>query len=153
MSATDWLGGIGGVLGALGGPAGLYVYRLERRERSQRELKDELLKLRDHALKLRRIGSEAADEYRDSAWWTASGGQEARNGIKELRPYVALKCPQLEAPLIDVYSGYDQASAALFAPDASEGERRTVMARQARRADQLGESANDLYVRIHDLTN
>ncbi|UGY93627.1 hypothetical protein [Streptomyces gobiensis] len=153
MSATDWLGGIGGVLGILGGPAGLYVYWLERRERSQRELKEQLLKLSDHALRLRRLGNEAADEYRDAAWWSASGGLEARNSIKELRPYVALKCPQLEALLIDVYSSYDQASAAVYAPESTDTEKRVVTSRQARHAGQLAESANDLYVRIHDLTS
>lgn len=153
MSATDWLGGIGGALGALGGPAGLYVYWLERRERARQEVTEQLLKLRDHALTLRRIGQEAADEYRDTAWWSTSGGGEARNKIKELRPYTALKCPQLEALVIDVYSNYDEASASTYGPNASDRKQSEVRTRQSRRSDKLAESANDLYVRVHDLTS
>jgi hypothetical protein len=151
MSALEWLGAAGGLVGAIGGPAGLWAAVQLHQDRSRREPQEQLAKLRDQVLKLRRIGQDAADDYRNRAWWTAANGLESRNCIKEMRPYVAREWPQLEALLVEVCTAYEQASTTFHQPRADPDARARAAAKQARHANVLTEKANDLATKIHDL--
>ncbi|WP_159053510.1 hypothetical protein [Streptomyces regalis] len=151
MSALEWLGAAGGLVGAVGGPAGLWAAVQLHQDRARREPQEQLAKLRDHVLKLRRIGQDAADDYRNRAWWTGANGLESRNCIKEMRPYVAREWPQLEALLVEICTAYDQASTTFHQPRADPDARARAAAKQARHANVLTEKANDLATKIHDL--
>ncbi|WP_328550009.1 hypothetical protein [Streptomyces sp. NBC_00366] len=151
MSALEWLGAVGGLIGAVGGPAGLWAAVQLHQDRARREPQEQLAKLRDHAFKLRRIGLDAADDYRNRAWWTAANGLESRNCIKEMRPYVAREWPQLEALLVEICTAYDKASTTFHQPRADPDARARTAARQARNANILTEKANDLAIKIHDI--
>lgn len=146
----DVLLAIGGLLGALGGPAGLWAAWNQRQESKHREEKEQLAKLREHVLRLRRIGSEGARRYRDHDWWNRSGGLEARNAIVELRPYIKLKWPKLEAALLEATWSYYAAAASVI-ERAPGQDRSSVEREQSQHADLLAQQANDVAVQIHDL--
>jgi len=116
-----------------------------------REKRERLVKLRDCVLRLRRIGSEAAQQYREEEWWSSSGGLEARNAIVELRPYIQQEWPKLEAGLLEVTWSYDAASSAFIAPATPERDRSLARRDQSRHAELLTQQASDTAVKIHNL--
>ncbi|MGW4165899.1 hypothetical protein ACWEGX_03040 [Streptomyces chartreusis] len=132
--ATDWLSAAGGVIGAIGGPAGLWAAWSQHRANRRRQYgpPEELVGL---LAKVIDVARDVSFDYRDASWMEASGLQTAIERIDELTHLV--RNESLAEDLVVLSS---QASSLLhhtLDEFLSQDQRVSLVARQARRAEQV----------------
>ncbi|WP_327696285.1 hypothetical protein [Streptomyces sp. NBC_00459] len=143
--ATDWLSAAGGIVGAIGGPAGLWAAWSQHQQNRRRRYgpPEELVGL---LAKIIDVAHDAELNYRNEAWMTASGLEEARARVDELKHLV--RDQELGSKLTVVHAQAGLLVGAVASDTDSTERMMNAVAKQSRYASDLEKYANGALNRL-----